>query len=377
MVDPTVDALLAELIMKKNLALILMGLTLFGLIVSSSMAMRLKDLAHMSGQRPNQLIGYGIVVGLDGTGDGGQSIAGQSIQTMLTSLGVSIPPGLNLQYRNAAAVMVTADLPAFSRPGNTIDVTVSSMGSAKSLRGGTLLMTPLKAANGNVYAQAQGTVLVPGADAASARSRVTVNQQSSGRIPEGAVVERGAPDMEQSGQLEFNFKVADFGQMRRAQQAVESVVGAGNSVAIDSRTLIVTVPNDAAERTEIIASLMDLEIEPAKQVAKVVINARTGSVVVNQSVQLSPSAVTHGNLTIRVHSSTLATNRGWVRSIRTADSVSVDPGPRGRFVQVDQGASLDQVVRALNMLGATPQDLMSILQAMKAAGALHAELEVM
>ena len=377
MVDPTVDALLAELIMKKNLALILMGLTLFGLIVSSSMAMRLKDLAHMSGQRPNQLIGYGIVVGLDGTGDGGQSIAGQSIQTMLTSLGVSIPLGLNLQYRNVAAVMVTADLPAFSRPGNTIDVTVSSMGSAKSLRGGTLLMTPLKAANGNVYAQAQGTVLVPGADVASARSRVTVNQQSSGRIPEGAVVERGAPDMEQSGQLEFNFKVADFGQMRRAQQAVESVVGAGNSVAIDSRTLIVTVPNDAAERTEIIASLMDLEIEPAKQVAKVVINARTGSAVVNQSVQLSPSAVTHGNLTIRVHSSTLATNRGWVRSIRTADSVSVDPGPRGRFVQVDQGASLDQVVRALNMLGATPQDLMSILQAMKAAGALHAELEVM
>jgi len=363
--------------MKKFFFTIFLGLILLSAFTAPAHAMRLKDLALIAGQRPNQLIGYGVMVGLDGTGDGGQSTTGPSLITMLNSLGVAVPPGLNMQSRNAAAVMVTAELPAFSRPGNLIDVTVSSMGSARSLRGGTLLMTPLKAANGQVYAQAQGTVVVPGADAASARSRVTINQQSSGRIPQGALVERHAPDLEDSGTLEFNFKVADYGQMKRAQTAVEQIVGPGNSTSVDARTLTVRIPTDPTQRTDTIASLMDLEIEPAKEVAKVVINARTGSVVLNQMVQLSPFAVTHGNLTIRVHSTTLATSRGWVRSIRTADSVSVDPGPAGRIFQVDQGASLDQVVRALNILGATPQDLMAILQAMKAAGALHAEVEVM
>jgi flagellar P-ring protein FlgI len=355
---------------------LLMAVTL-GLCCNAAWAMRLKDLALIAGQRPNQLIGYGVMVGLDGTGDGGQSTTGPSLVTMLNSLGVAVQPGMNLQAKNAAAVMVTAELPAFARPGNMLDVTVSSMGSARSLRGGTLLMTPLKAANGQIYAQAQGTVVVPGADVSSARSRVTVNQQSSGRIPQGAIVERLAPELEEDGNLEFNFKVADYGQMKRAQAAVEQVVGAGKTVSVDSRTLVVKIPTDPTLRTNTIANLMDLEIEPAKEVAKVVINARTGSVVLNQSVQLSPFAVTHGNLTIRVHSTTLATSRGWVRSIRTADSVSVDPGPPGRIFQVDQGVSLEQVVRALNMLGATPQDLMAILQAMKAAGALHAEVEVM
>jgi flagellar P-ring protein precursor FlgI len=316
-------------------------------------------------------------VGLDGTGDASQSTTGQSILTMLTALGVSVPQGLNLQSRNAAAVMVTADLPAFSKPGNAIDVTVSSLGSAKSLRGGTLLMTPLKAANGQVYAQAQGTVLVPGADASSIRSRVIINQQASGRIPDGASVERSAPEMEDQGEVEFNFKVADYGQMQRAQTAVERVVGTGNSNSVDARTLVVKIPTNQAQRTATIASLMELDIEPAKEVAKVVINARTGSVVLNQSVQLSPSAVTHGNLTIRVHGTTLLASRGRTRSLRYADAVSVDPGPSGRMIQMNEGASLDQVVRALNMLGATPQDLMAILQAMKSAGALHAEIEVM
>lgn len=362
--------------MKKRFTFLALLTVLFCGMAGPAAAMRLKDLAQIAGQRPNQLIGYGVIVGLDGTGDGAQSTTGQSLMTMLTSLGVSVPPGLNLQSRNAAAVMVTAELPAFSRPGNLIDVTVSSMSSARSLRGGTLLMTPLKAANGQVYAQAQGTVLVPGAEASSARARVTMNQQSAGRIPEGALVERNAPELEDNGEVEFNFKVADYGQMQRAQNAVERIVGQGNSTSVDARTLVVKIPKDPAQRTMTIASLMDLDVEPAKEVAKVVINARTGSVVLNQSVQLSPFAVTHGNLTIRVHATTLSASRGRVRSIRTADSVSVDPGPAGRLVQVDQGASLPQVVRALNMLGATPQDLMAILQAMKAAGALHAELEV-
>jgi len=363
--------------MTKFIKSVLLATILCGLAIGPALAMRLKDLALIAGQRPNQLIGYGVMVGLDGTGDGGQSTSGPSLIAMLNALGVSVPPGLNLQSRNAAAVMVTAELPEFARPGNLIDVTVSSMGSARSLRGGTLLMTPLKAADGQVYAQAQGTVVIPGADAASMRSRVTINQQSSGRIPQGAMVERHAPELEDTGMLEFNFKVADYGQMRRAQSAIEQIVGTGNTTSVDARTMKVRIPTEPTQRTNTIASLMDLDIEPAKEVAKVVINARTGSVVLNQSVQLSPFAVTHGNLTIRVHSTTLATSRGWVRSIRTADSVSVDPGPPGRMIQVDQGASLDQVVRALNMLGATPQDLMAILQAMKAAGALHAEVEVM
>jgi len=363
--------------MKKSLKFLIAFMLCMTGIHETAGAMRLKDLALISGERPNQLIGYGVVVGLDGTGDASQSTAGQSILTMLTALGVSVPQGLNLQSRNAAAVMVTAELPAFSKPGNLIDVTVSSMGSAKSLRGGTLLMTPLKAANGQIFAQAQGTVLIPGADASSVRSRVTINQQASGRIPEGALVERSAPELDDLGVIELNFKVADYGQMRRAQAAVERVAGAGNATSVDARTLLVKMPAPPSQRTTLIANLMELDIEPAIEVAKVVINARTGSVVLNQSVQLSPSAVTHGNLTIRVHGSTLLGGRGRTRTIRYADAVSVDPGPSGRMVQVDQGASLDQVVRALNMLGATPQDLMAILQAMKSAGALHAEIEVM
>ena len=335
--------------MKKLYSSFLIFAGLCMLLCHSAFAMRLKDLALIAGERPNQLIGYGIMVGLDGTGDGGQSTTGPSLITMLSSLGVAVPPGLNLQPKNAAAVMVTAELPAFARPGNVLDVTVSSMGSARSLRGGTLLMTPLKAANGQVYAQAQGTVIIPGADAASIRSRVTINQQSSGRIPQGAIVERLAPELEEGGTLELNFRLSDYGQMKRAQTAVEQVVGAGNSTSVDARTLLVRIPTEPTARTNTIASLMDLEIEPAKEMAKVVINARTGSVVLNQSVQLSPFAVTHGNLTIRVHSTTLAASRGWVRSIRTADSVSVDPGPAGRMIQVNEGASLDQVVRALNL----------------------------
>jgi len=256
--------------MTKFIKSVLLATILCGLAIGPALAMRLKDLALIAGQRPNQLIGYGVMVGLDGTGDGGQSTSGPSLIAMLNALGVSVPPGLNLQSRNAAAVMVTAELPEFARPGNLIDVTVSSMGSARSLRGGTLLMTPLKAADGQVYAQAQGTVVIPGADAASMRSRVTINQQSSGRIPQGAMVERHAPELEDTGMLEFNFKVADYGQMRRAQSAIEQIVGTGNTTSVDARTMKVRIPTEPTQRTNTIASLMDLDIEPAKEVAKVV-----------------------------------------------------------------------------------------------------------
>ena len=349
---------------------------------NSVWAERLKDMAVVAGQRPNQLIGYGLVVGLDGTGDsaGPNPVTGQTIVTMLNSLGVSIPPGVNLQARNAAAVMVTAELAALARPGQTMDVTVSSLANSRSLRGGTLLMTPLRAANGQVYGQAQGSLIIPGASASSPLARTTINQLSSGRIPGGAIVEQGAPEAELNPLIEFNFHKADYVQTKRAVEAIERIVGPGDVLPVDARTITVRVPTDRTLRMNIMSQLLDLDVQTSVELAKVVVNARTGSVVVNESVRLAPFAVTHGNMTIRVQ----ATNQVVLPSTMSRtrpmnqrnDRVSIESGPTGQMIQVDEGASLEQVVRAINMLGATPQDLMSILQAMKSAGALRAELEV-
>ena len=345
-------------------------------------AERLKDMAVVSGQRPNQLIGYGLVVGLDGTGDssGPNPVTGQTIVTMLNSLGVSIPPGVNLQARNAAAVMVTAELAALARPGQSMDVTVSSLANSRSLRGGTLLMTPLRAANGQVYGQAQGSLVIAGASASTTLARTTVNQLTSGRIPGGAIVEQAAPEAELNPLIEFNFHKADYVQTKRAVEAIERIVGAGEVIPVDARTITVRVPTDRTLRMNIMSQLLDLDVQNSVDLAKVVINARTGSVVVNQSVRLAPFAVTHGNLTIQVQ----ATNQVVPQSLMSRnrpvnqrnERVSIDTGPAGQMVKVDEGASLEQVVRAINLLGATPQDLMSILQAMKSSGALQAELEI-
>lgn len=354
----------------------------FLLSANMGWAERLKDMAVVSGQRPNQLIGYGLVVGLDGTGDTGtpNPVTGQTIVTMLNALGVSIPPGINLQSRNAAAVMVTAELAALARPGQAMDVTVSSLANARSLRGGTLLMTPLRAANGQVYGQAQGSVVIPGASASTNLARTTINQLSSGRIPGGAIVEQGAPEAELNPVIEFNFHKADYVQTKRAVEAMERVVAAADVLPIDARTVAVRVPTDRTQRMNIMAQLLELDVQSSTDLAKVVVNARTGSVVVNQSVRLAPFAVTHGNLTIRVQATNQVVQPGLLSRGRPMnqrnDRVSIEPGPAGQMIQVDEGASLEQVVRAINMLGATPQDLMSILQAMKSAGALRAELEV-
>jgi flagellar P-ring protein FlgI len=354
------------------------------LLVSANVgwAERLKDMAVVSGQRPNQLIGYGLVVGLDGTGDsaGPSPVTGQTIATMLNSLGVSIPPGINLQSRNAAAVMVTAELAALARPGQAMDVTVSSLANARSLRGGTLLMTPLRAANGQIYGQAQGSVVIPGASASTNLARTTINQLSSGRIPSGAIVEQAAPEADLNPIVEFNFHKADFVQTKRAVEAIERVLPPADVLPIDARTVAVRVPTDRTQRMNIMAQLLELDVQSSTDLAKVVVNARTGSVVVNQSVRLAPFAVTHGNLTIRVQAANQVVQPGLLSRGRPMnqrnDRVSIEPGPAGQMIQVDEGASLEQVVRAINMLGATPQDLMSILQAMKSAGALRAELEV-
>jgi flagellar P-ring protein precursor FlgI len=365
-----------RLVFKCFLALVLLLNASFG------WAERLKDMAVVAGQRPNQLIGYGLVVGLDGTGDGSGAnpVTGQTITTMLNSLGVSIPPGINLQSRNAAAVMVTAELAALARPGQAMDITVSSLANARSLRGGTLLMTPLRAANGQVYGQAQGSVVIPGASASTNLARTTVNQLSSGRIPGGAIVEQAAPEADLNPVIEFNFHKADYVQTKRAVEAMQRVLTPSDILPIDARTVSVRVPIDRTQRMNVMAQLLELDVQSSMDLAKVVVNARTGSVVVNQSVRLAPFAVTHGNLTIRVQ----ATNQvvqppSFSRSRpmnQRNDRVSIEPGPSGQMIQVDEGASLEQVVRAINMLGATPQDLMSILQAMKSAGALRAELEV-
>lgn len=350
---------------------------------SQVMAARLKDMAVVSGQRPNQLIGYGLVVGLDGTGDnsGANPVTGQSVITMLNSLGVSVPPGINLQARNAAVVMVTAELAALARPGQAMDVTVSSLTNARSLRGGTLLMTPLKAANGQVYGQAQGSIVVPGASVSSSMARTTVNQLSAGRIPNGGMVEQAAPEADMDPVVEFNFHKVDYAQIQRAVEAISRVVSEENAVtAVDARTVAVRVPVQRSQRVSVMAQLLELDIQPAIDIARVVVNARTGSVVVNQSVRLAPFAVTHGNMTIQVQATNQVVPQSLVSRNRPVNQrnerVSIDPGPAGQMVRVEEGASLEQVVRAINMLGATPQDLMSILQAMKTSGALQAELEI-
>ena len=347
-------------------------------LVGSAHAMRIKDLADISGQRPNQLVGYGLVVGLDGTGDAGgvNPVTGRSIVTMLSSLGVSVPADINLQARNAAAVIVTAELGSLIQPGQAMDVTVSSIGNAKSLRGGTLIMTPLKAADGQIYAQAQGAVVVPGAEVKSSRSRISINQQSVGRIPAGAIVEQAAPSASLDSQVAFNFRRSDFVQMQRAIDAARAIVGYENVQAQDARTLLVRIPEEPTARTSVMARLLEAEITPPRSAAKVIINARTGSVVVNESVNLAPFAVTHGNLTIKVQGAVSAVNTRRARIVRSSGALSVGAGPVGKMVEVESSASLEAVVRAINMLGATPQDLMAILQAMKQAGALHAELEI-
>ena len=359
------------------------ALTLLVVGLQAAHAERIKDMASIAGQRGNQLIGYGLVVGLDGSGETSalNPMTGQSISNMLSALGVTLPTNPNLQMRNVATVMVTAELPALARPGQALDVTVSALGNARSLKGGTLLMTPLRAANGQIYAQAQGSVVIPGAAAGTPFARTTINQQASGRVPSGAYVEQAAPESDSGPIVELNFRKADFAQTRRAIESITQLLGPQSVIPVDARNLMVRVPVDPVQRMNVMADLMELEVQSVVDTAKVVINARTGSVVMNQAVQLAPFAVTHGNLAIKVESNNqvVQPRAGTVVGrplVQRNDRISIDMGAAGAMIKVEEGASLDQVVRALNMLGATPQDLMAILQAMKASGSLKAELEI-
>lgn len=343
---------------------------------------RIKDVVNVQGVRGNQLIGYGLVVGLDGSGDQTTQtpFTVQSLTSMLMQLGVNLPPGTSLQLKNVAAVMVTAQLPAFARPGQTVDVTVSSLGNAKSLRGGTLLLTPLKGVDGQVYAIAQGNVAVGGAGASAGGSKTQVNHLSAGRIPGGANVERAVPALVGQGEfVTLELRDTDFGAARGVTDAINRKFAMPLATAVDGRTVRVRAPEQSDQRVAFLADLENINVDIGTPAAKIIINARTGSVVMNQAVTIEACAVAHGNLTVTINSEpvvsqpqpfsqgqTVVTERAQIQLKQDNNALSM----------LQAGTKLSDVVRALNTLGASPQDLLAILEAMKSAGALKAELEI-
>lgn len=354
----------------------------FAAAASVSHAQKIKELASIGGVRSNQLVGYGIVVGLDGSGDQTTQtpFTVQSVINMLTQLGVQLPPSTSLQLKNVAAVTVTASLPPFSRVGQQIDITVSSIGNAKSLRGGTLLMSPLKGADGQVYAIAQGNLVVAGAGAAAGGSSTQVNQLSVGRIPNGASVEREVPGgVGQAESITLALNDADFTTANRVTQTINSALGGGLARSLDSRTIQVKAPQDPDARVAFMSRLENLTVVPGEAIAKVIINARTGSVVMNQAVMLEPCAISHGNLTVTIQADNNVSQPKPLSggSTEKTENAAIDiKAEKGGVTSLPKSANLNSVVRALNKIGATPQDLLAILQAMKAAGALKAELEI-
>lgn len=347
-------------------------------------ANRIKDLADVAGVRSNQLIGYGLVVGLNGTGDQTTQtpFTVKSLKSMLANLGVIIPPEVNLQLKNVAAVSVQADLPPFAKPGQTIDVTVSSIGNAKSLKGGSLLMTPLKGADGAVYAMAQGNVSVGGISAAAAGSSVTVGVPSVGRIPNGASVERQVPGKfggRDDDPIVLNLRQADFTTAQRLVAAINQALGGQAAKAIDASSVEVLGPADPNQRVSLIAILENIEVVPAQGAAKVIVNSRTGTVVIGQNVQVGPAAISHGNMTVTITSDPIVSQPAPFSGGRTAvvpnANISVNQEKKPMFL-FNPGVALDDIVKAVNQVGASPTDLIAILEALKAAGALKAELIV-
>ncbi len=351
-------------------------------LVPLAHAERIKDLATIQGIRNNQLSGYGIVVGLDGTGDQTTQtpFTVQSIASMLKQMGVNLPEGQQLQLKNVAAVMVTAVLPPFAQPGQQIDVTVSSMGNAKSLRGGTLLMTPLKGADHRIYAMAQGNLLVGGAGASAGGSKTQINHLLAGRISGGATVERDVPTaLGTADFISLELNAADFSNTARIVTAINRAFGEPVAVAQNSRVIRVRAPAEEGSRVSFIAALEDIDIATARAAAKVIINARTGSIVMNQTVTLEPCAIAHGSLSVVITASPVISQPNPFGQGQTVATKKTDIDIRkeaGQLVQLQAGVSLAEVVKALNAVGATPQDLLVILQAMKSAGSLRAELEI-
>ncbi|SDL72517.1 flagellar P-ring protein precursor FlgI [Franzmannia pantelleriensis] len=356
---------------------------LIGMVTSPVHAERLRELADFAGVRDNALVGYGLVVGLDGTGDQTMQapFTGQSLTNMLSQLGITVPPGTNMQLRNVAAVMVTADLPPFSQPGQRLDVNVSSVGNARSLRGGTLLMTPLKGADGDTYAIAQGNLLVSGAGAEAGGSSVQINQQAGGRIAGGAMVEREVPLQlgANGGVLDLQLKESDFGTARQVVEAINNDFGWPVAAAQDGRTIRLQGPADPNDRVNFMARVENLRVTPNEAPAKVVVNSRTGSVVLNSSVTLRRAAVAHGNLSITIDTQFQVSQPapfGEGETVVVPDT-DIEVEQQEASLMMVEGADLVDVVNALNALGATPNDLMAILEALKASGSLRAELEIL
>jgi len=347
-------------------------------------AARIKEVASVQGVRMNQLVGYGLVVGLDGTGDQTTQapFANQTLFALLQQMGVTVPAGNNsMQLKNLATVMVTAQLPAFAQPGQTIDVSVSSLANAKSLRGGTLIATPLKGADGQIYAVAQGNLVIAGSGASAAGSKVQINHLSAGRIPDGATVERSvATPIAGGDSIQLDLHSSDYSTAREVVRAINAKMGSGVADAVDGRVVRVRMPPSADARVSFMAEIENLDIRQATPSAKVVINARTGSIVMNQAVTLAACAVAHGNLSVTISTTPTASQpEPFARVGRTVVTEKADitiTQQPGALVNMAPGAKLADVVKALNSLGATPQDLLAILQAMKSAGALVAELEV-
>ena len=348
-------------------------------------ATRIKEVAAIQGVRSNQLTGYGLVVGLDGTGDQTTQMpyTKQALANYLEQMGISLPASGNaaqLQLKNVAAVIITGELPAFAQPGQSIDINVSSMGNAKSLKGGTLVATPLRGADGEIYALAQGNVVVGGAGAAAGGSKVQVNHLSAGRVPKGAQVERSVPSpINEGNSITLGLNQTDFQTADKVVRAINQRMGSGTATALDGRTVQVNAPADPGSRVRMIAEIQEMPIEVSKPAAKVVINARTGSIVLNQAVTLGPCAIAHGNLSITISTTPVISqpapfSQGQTVVAQRSD-IQVKQEP-GQVINMPNSPQLTDVVRALNSLGATPQDLLAILQAIKAAGAMDAELEV-
>lgn len=349
-------------------------------ITPLALADRIKDLASIAGVRNNQLVGYGLVVGLNGTGDK-TKFTGQSLRSMLREMGVNLPPGTNPKSKNVAAVSIHTDLPAFAKPGQTIDVTVSSLGDAKSLRGGSLIMTPLKGADGQVYAMAQGNLVVGGfgADAADG-SRLTVNIPSAGRIPNGATVERTVGNALNVGDhIILNLNQPDFTTASRLADSINRTLGKGTARSMDASSIKVNAPRDPSQRVPFLSLVENIELNPGEAAAKIVVNSRSGTIVIGQHVRVSPAAVTHGNLSVTISANNEVSQPNAFSNGETVISPNFDIAVTeedSRMFLFDAGVSLEDIVKAVNQVGAAPGDLVAILEALKQAGALHAELVI-
>jgi flagellar P-ring protein precursor FlgI len=351
------------------------------LAAPGAQAERIKDLGAFEGLRSNQLVGYGVVVGLAGTGDDSLDYATQGVKGVISRFGLTLPPGVNPALKNAAAVLVTADLPAFAKPGQRLDVTVSALGKSKSLRGGTLVLTPMRGADGEIYAMAQGNLAVGGLGVSGADgSQLSVNVPSAGRIPSGASVERAvATGFDTSPALTFNLAEADLTTALRVADAINLSFGDQRAKALDGVSIAVAAPQGAESRIMMMGLIENIQVKPADPPAKVIVNARTGTVVINGSVRISPAAVSHGKLTVTVQETPRVVQPAPFSRGETAIEPSSDLAAeeeRNPMFLFKGGASLADIVKAVNAVGASPSDLVEILGALKQAGAMRAELEV-